>query len=400
MIKYNFDEEINRRHTHSYKWDIKERHMDTEDVLGMWTADMDFKSPQPMLDILRDRLDHGILGYTIRGENFYEIIKNWMKHRFNWTLTDEDIHFCPPGVIPAACMLVDLLTEPGEEVFAFMPNYDSLYGTVEAMGRKLVTAPLLCAATPAATCGDWTLNLDAFEKIVRDRKIHLALFCSPHNPVGRVWTLDELLKFGEICRKYNVFIISDEVHCDIIRPDTIHTPMGKVPGMEDLSATLMSPNKSFNVAGVMTASVIIHNREVMKKFRTKLNHWAMNLDTVFGTLAVESLYSDPECEYWLNQVNEYLTENLESAVDHIKKNIPCLSTYVPQGTYLLWIDFSKTPLRGHELRRYLVQECKLDLCDGWEFDPECLDHMRLNCACTKATLKEALKRLEKCKELL
>lgn len=395
MTKYNFDEQIDRKNTHSFKWDIKERHMGTEGVLGMWTADMDFKSPEPLLKVLQERLDHGVLGYTIRGENFYEIIMDWMKRRFDWELTKEDIHFCPPGVIPAACMLVDLLTEPGDPVFAFMPNYDSLYGTVEAMGRRLVTTPLQCDHTPATACGDWKLDLDAFERIVVEKEIRLALFCSPHNPVGRVWSLEELKAFGEICRKHDVFVISDEVHCDIVRPGVIHTPMGKVPGMDQLSATLMSPNKTFNVAGLMTASVLIPNREVMKKFKAKLNHWAMNLDNVFGTLAVETLYSDTECENWLDQVNDYLTANLEYASGYINEKIPCLSTYVPEGTYLLWIDFSKTSLRGEELRRYLVQECKLDLCDGWEFDPDCQDHMRLNCACTRSMLEEALKRFMK-----
>ena len=189
MIKYNFDEEINRRNTHSFKWDIKERHMGTEGVLGMWTADMDFRCPKPLMDVLQERLDHGILGYTIRGENFYEIIKNWMKRRFDWSLTDEDIHFCPPGVIPAACMLVDLLTEPGDPVFAFMPNYDSLYGTVEAMGRRLVTTPLLCDHTPAAACDDWKLDLAAFEKIVAEIDPNaFVTVCDVHEAPGEGFT--------------------------------------------------------------------------------------------------------------------------------------------------------------------------------------------------------------------
>ncbi|MBO5666553.1 MAG: cystathionine beta-lyase, partial [Firmicutes bacterium] len=131
-----------------------------------------------------------------------------------------------------------------------------------------------------------------------------------------------------------------------------------------------------------------------KKFRTKLGHWAMNLDNVCGTLAVETLYSDPDCEEWLAQANAYMTANLEFAVTYIREHIPCITTYVPEGTYLLWLNFSQTSLRGEELRRFLVQECKVDLCDGWEFDPDCLDHMRLNCACTRATLEEALKRME------
>ena len=165
--------------------------------------------------------------------------------------------------------------------------------------------------------------------------------------------------------------------------------------MEDRSATLMSPNKSFNVAGLMTASVFIPNRQVMAAFRKKLSAWAMTLDTVFGTLAVEKLYSDPACEEWLDQVNAYLTANLEFAADYIAKNIPSIKTYVPEGTYLLWLDCSGTAFRGDALCEHLVKDLKLDLCDGREFDPSRDDHMRLNCACTRATLWEALERLER-----
>ena len=157
----------------------------------------------------------------------------------------------------------------------------------------------------------------------------------------------------------------------------------------------MSPNKSFNVAGLMTSTAFIPNRQVMEAFQKKLSSWAMTLDTVFGTLAVETLYSDPDCEAWLDQVNEYLSGNLEYAAAYIREHIPCVRTYVPEGMYLLWLDFSGTPLRGDALCEYLVKECGLDLCDGREFDPAAGDHMRLNCACTRATLKEALSRLEK-----
>ncbi|MBP5750049.1 MAG: pyridoxal phosphate-dependent aminotransferase [Firmicutes bacterium] len=396
-MRYDFDKPIDRRNTNSYKWDIAERHMGCEDVLGMWTADMDFQSPPPMLDTLRKRLDHGVLGYTIRGERYYEIIQNWLQRRFGWTLGKEAVHFCPPGVIPAVCMLVEVLTKPGDALFAFMPNYDSLYGAAEAMGRRLVTAPLKCPADGPKECADWKMDLEAFERIAQEEQVKAVLFCSPHNPVGRVWTAEELAAFGEICRRRNIFVISDEVHCDIVRDGVKHTPMGSVPGMEDLSATLMSPNKSFNVAGLMTASVFIPNREVMAAFRRNLSSWAMTLDTVFGTLAVEELYSDPACEDWLDQANAYLSGNLEYAVSYIRQHIPDIRTYVPEGTYLLWLDFSATSLRGAELRRFLVQECGLDLCDGWEFDPAVDDHMRLNCACTRATLEEAMKRLAHCR---
>ena len=338
---------------------------------------------------------YGVLGYTIRGPKYYEIIQSWLQHRYGWALDKDSIHFCPPGVIPAVCMLVELLTKPGDAVFAFMPNYDSLYGAAESMGRRLVTAPLSCSTQGPLRCADWKMDLDAFERAAVENDIHLALFCSPHNPVGRVWTAEELSEFAAICRRRDIFVISDEVHCDIVRPGVKHIPMGSVPGMEDRSATLMSPNKSFNVAGLMTASVFIPNRQVMAAFRKKLSAWAMTLDTVFGTLAVEKLYSDPACEEWLDAVNAYLTANLEYAADYIARNIPSIKTYVPEGTYLLWLDCSDTAFRGDALCEHLVKDLKLDLCDGREFDPFRDDHMRLNCACTRATLQEALERLER-----
>ncbi len=394
-MKYDFDKSIDRRNTNSFKWDIPGRHMGCEDVLGMWTADMDFQSPPPLLEVLRKRLEHGVLGYTIRGEGYYEIIRDWLQRRYGWSLEKEAIHFCPPGVIPAVCLLIETVTSPGDAVFAFMPNYDSLYGAAEAMGRRLVTAPLLCPKAGPAECGDWKMDLDAFEAAAEREAVKAVLFCSPHNPVGRVWTAEELSQFAAVCRRHNIFVISDEVHCDIVREGVRHIPMGSVPGLEDRSATLMSPNKSFNVAGLMTASVFIQNRDVMEAFRRRLSSWAMTLDTVFGTLAVEELYSDPACEEWLDQVNAYLSCNLDYAASFINGQVRGVRTCVPEGTYLLWLDFSETPLRGDALCEYLVKECGLDLCDGREFDASASDHMRLNCACTRVTLQEALRRLKR-----
>lgn len=392
MKKYDFDEVIDRRGTQSYKWDIAERHMGAEDVLGMWTADMDFRCPPAMLETLQKRLDHGILGYTIKGPDYFSIVEKWMKDRYEWELTDDEICNCPPGVIPACYMLIDLLTEPGDPVFTFMPNYDSLYEGADNRGRRLVTAPLL---HDPGKPGDWRLNLPAFERIIEEEHVRLAIMCSPHNPVGRVWTRRELEDFAEICIKHDVFVISDEVHCDLIRPGLRHTPLATVPGMADRSAVLMSINKGFNVAGLMTASIIIPNQDVMGRFRKTLSRWSMTLDGVFGALAFESVYSDPECLNWLEQVNEYLSANLEYAASCINEKVKGVTTFVPEGTYLMWLDFSETGLSGDQLREYLVKECRLDFCDGWEFDPACRDHMRLNAACPRATLEEAMGRLEK-----
>ncbi|MDD3536960.1 MAG: pyridoxal phosphate-dependent aminotransferase [Eubacteriales bacterium] len=388
MERFDFDTPVNRKGTLSYKWDSQARNLGESDVLPMWVADMDFRCPQPMLDALQERIEHGVLGYTKRGDRYYEIMQNWFSRPFDWTVDTQWLCYCPPGVIPAVTILLDILTKPGDPVLMHMPNYDALYGAVKEMGRSLIRCPLL------EDEDGFRIDFDLFEKLLREYKIKVMLFCSPHNPSGRVWTGEELEQTGALCARYGVTVISDEVHCDLVYKPHIHTPFGKIKSMEQNSVTLMSPNKTFNVGGLMTASVIIPDPALMARYRKVLGTWAMNLDTTFGTIAVETLYRDPDCEAWLDAVVEYLRKNAEYATEWINTRIPGVRTRCPEGTYLLWLDFADTGLQGPELYEFLIRKAHLDLSEGSEFDPEDRTHMRMNLACPRATLREALGRLE------
>ncbi|HWP80165.1 MAG TPA: MalY/PatB family protein [Candidatus Acidoferrum sp.] len=385
----NFDTPIERRGTHSYKWDSSMRLYGTEDVLPMWTADMDFRCAQPLIDAFQERVDHGIFGYTQRDAKYFDIIQNWLSRRFNWKLPKEAICWCPPGVIPALNFLLDALTEKGDSCIIHMPNYDSLFDIVEAKGRKLVTSGLI------KTEEGYKIDFEDFEAKVKAHKPKVLIFCSPHNPTGRVWTMEELSRLAELCNKYDMWVISDEVHCDIVRNGVTHHPMGSLPEMAQRCVTMMSPNKSFNVAGLASASVFIQNEWLMAQYRKSLSTIATTLDNVFATIGIDVLYGDPECEKWLREVNAYIEGTLDYAVGFIKERIPEIAAYRPEGTYLMWLDFSGLGLEGDALADFLVKEAKLGLVYGHEFGPGCGSFARMNAACTRATMKEAMARLEK-----
>lgn len=388
MTRFDFDTPVDRRGTLSYKWDSPARAMGESGVLPMWVADMDFRCPQPMLDALEERIRHGVLGYTKRGEGYYQIMQDWLRRRFDWNVEPGWLCYCPPGVIPAVTILLDLLSKPGDPVLMHMPNYDALYGAVKDMGRSLISCPLIEEEA------GFRMDFELFEKLLQEYKIRVTVFCSPHNPTGRVWTREELERVGELCARYGVTVISDEVHCDLVYRPHVHTPLGKIKSMEQNSVTLMSPNKSFNVGGLMTASVIIPNAELMARYRKVLGTFAMNLDTTFGTIAVETLYSHPDCEAWLDAVVEYLGNNVAYATQYVNTRIKGVRTRQPEGTYLLWLDFTATGLRGEALREFLVRKARLDLSEGSEFDPGNRTHMRMNLACPHALVQEAMRRLE------
>lgn len=315
-------------------------------------------------------------------------MQSWFSRRFNWDVDKDRICYCPPGVIPAVAILLDILTKPGDPIIMNMPNYDALYGVVLNMGRKLVQCPLKLDAS------GYHMDFDLIEKSVIENKAKVMVISSPHNPTGRVWTKQELTSLADICSKHNVVVISDEVHCDLVYEPNIHTPFSMIESMVQNSVTLMSPNKSFNVGGLMTASVIIPNVDLMARYKKVLGTWAMNLDTTFGTIAVETLYADPACEEWLDAVVSYLKKNVEYVTEYVNKNIKNVQTRCPEGTYLVWLDFSKTGLKGSKLNEFLIKKAHLDLSKGNEFDPKDLTHMRMNVACPFATVQEAMERLK------
>ncbi len=385
---YNFDRPIKRSGTNSYKWDSNMRLYGTEDVLPMWTADMDFRCADPLIEAFKARVEHGIFGYTQRDAKYFDIIASWLKRRFGFEVSKEDIGFCPPGVIPALSFLIDILTEKGDSIIIHMPNYDSLFDIVGAKDRVLVKSQLV------KKNGSYEIDFEQFEAQIIESKPRMMIFCSPHNPTGRVWREDELNKISELCNKYDIWVVSDEVHCDIVREGVTHIPMGMVEGMRERSVTMMSPNKSFNVAGLASASIIIPNEWLMKEYKKALSTIATTLDNVFATIGIDVLYGDPDCEIWLEEVNKYIEEVLDYAVTYIKDNIPEVKTHKPEGTYLMWLDFSDMGFDKDSLREFLVKEAKLGFIFGHEFGEGYEAFARMNAACTKATMTEAMTRLE------
>lgn len=385
----NFDTPIERRGTHSYKWDSSMRLYGTEDVLPMWTADMDFRCAKPLIDAFQKRIDHGIFGYTQRDDKYYDIIQSWLYRRYGWELPKEAICWCPPGVIPALNFLLDALTEKGDSCIIHMPNYDSLFDIVEAKGRKLITSGLI------KTEEGYKIDFEDFEAKIKEHRPKVLIFCSPHNPTGRVWTMEELTRLAEICNKYDMWVISDEVHCDIVRKGVKHHPMGSLPAIAQRCATMMSPNKSFNVAGLASASILIENKWLMAQYRRSLSTIATTLDNVFATIGIDVLYSDPQCTEWLEEVNDYIEGNLDYAVRFIGEHIPEVKAYKPEGTYLMWLDFGGLGLNKDTLPDFLVKEARLGLIYGHEFGPGCDASARMNAACTRANMEEAMNRLHK-----
>jgi cystathionine beta-lyase len=384
---YNFDAPVERKNTNSYKWDSTKEVFGRDDVLPLWVADMDFKCPQPLLDALGNRIEHGILGYTSRTEGYFEAIMSWMERRHGWKMEREWISYCPPGIMPAVSMLINQLSEEGDGIIIQTPNYTSLIDSIKDNNRRMIENPLVFRD------GRYQVDFDDLEAKIDDRT-KLLLLCNPNNPTGMVWIRHDLERLGKICKKYGIFIISDEVHCDFVYGSNKHIPLGSVSNeIGDISATCFSPNKTFNTGGLLTASIIIQNEKIRKDYMAQLGTYQMRLDNVFGRIAVEEVYSSPGCEQWLDELLIYIERNIDYGVKRIN-SIDGLWTVKPEGTYLLWVDFKELGLDDSELRKLLINEAGVGFSDGLEFGKDFGQFMRINTACSSALLVEALNKVE------
>lgn len=384
---YDFEHLVERRNTDSYKWDCNEEVFGRSDLLPLWVADMDFKCPQPLLEALSKRIEHGILGYTSRTEGYFESIISWMERRHGWRMEREWLLYCPPGIMPAVTMLINILSQPGDGIIIQTPNYSSLIDSILDNDRRMIENPLIFKN------GRYKVDFEDLNAKI-DQSTKVLLLCNPNNPTGMVWKKDDLARLGHICRDRGIFIISDEVHCDFTYGDSYHIPLGSVSKeIAEISATCFSPNKTFNTGGLLTASIVIPNPNIREQYLSLLKTYQMRLDNVFGRIAVEEVYSNPECEKWLDDLLVYIEANLDYGVERIN-SIKGLMTTKPEGTYLLWVDFSGLGLDDTRLRELLVNEAKVGFSDGLEFGKDFGQFMRINTACTRATLAEALDRVE------
>ncbi|ERI89495.1 putative hemolysin [Clostridiales bacterium oral taxon 876 str. F0540] len=381
-MKYDFDRIIERKNTKSVKWDLKKK-----DIIPMWVADMDFEVPEEVVQAIKSRAEHKIYGYTAPGNEYYDAIINWFKRRHNFSVKKDWINYCP-GVVPAVNMLIRAFTKPGDKVIIQVPVYYPFFTAVKNNGCEVVENPLKLNE------GKYEIDFEDLGKKLADEKVKALVLCSPHNPVGRVWTREELVRIGELCIKNNVLVISDEIHCDLVHKEYKHIPFASInEDFAQISAICTAPSKTFNLAGLQTSSIIIANNELRKKFYDVLDSngiWAPN---IFGIEALEAAYNYGE--QWLEDVIDYLTGNLEFLSKYINNNIPKLKIIKPQGTYLVWIDCRELGFDSKKLHQFFLETAGVWFDEGYIFGTGGEGFERINIACSRGLLEEALKRIEK-----
>ena len=384
-MKFNFDKIIDRTNNFSAKWSEMNKNFGTNDLLPMWVADMDFLTAPCVMEALKDRLEQGIFGYTTRPSSYNESIVNWLDNRFSWKINQEWLMFSP-AVITSISLLIQNLTQKNDKIMIQEPVYSPFHNIVESNERSLVISPLV-----KLDDGSYVMDYEDIEAKIKDVKVFI--LCNPHNPVGRVWTREELTRLGEICLKHNVLVISDEIHSDIILKNHKHTPFASISKeFRENTITCMAPTKTFNLAGLQSSFLVISNPyyyEVMDKAFSILD---IKRNNAFSLVATEAAYNYGED--WLYELIKYIEDNVDFAIDYIKNHIPQLKVKKPEGTYLLWVDFSNLNVDKKDLKNALINKGRIALSDGSSFGIGGDGYYRINLACPRSMVLEGLKRIE------
>lgn len=384
-MKFNFDKIIDRTNNFSAKWSEMNKNFGTNNLLPMWVADMDFLTAPCVMEALKDRLEQGIFGYTTRPSSYNESIVNWLDNRFSWKINQEWLMFSP-AVITSISLLIQNLTQKNDKIMIQEPVYSPFHSIVESNERSLVISPLV-----KLDDGSYVMDYEDIEAKIKDVKVFI--LCNPHNPVGRVWTREELTRLGEICLKHNVLVISDEIHSDIILKNHKHTPFASISKeFSENTITCMAPTKTFNLAGLQSSFLVISNPyyyEVMDKAFSILD---IKRNNAFSLVATEAAYNYGED--WLYELIKYIEDNVDFAIDYIKNHMPQLKVKKPEGTYLLWVDFSNLNVDKKDLKNALINKGRIALSDGSSFGIGGDGYYRINLACPRSMVLEGLKRIE------
>lgn len=381
----NFDNEINRYKTNSLKYDFKSDKNKPYDVFPMWIADMDFKCCDEILNDMHKKIDHGIFGYSKNDENYFNAIKNWYKQNFDIELKQEWL-ITTPGVVFALATAVKTLTKEDDYVLINNPVYFPFTEVVEDNKRKIISSDLIL------NNNHYEIDFQDLENKIKQYNIKLFLLCSPHNPVGRVWNKNELDKIIEICMKYNVFIVSDEIHSDFVWSGT-HTCLLKYKDYQNNIILCTAPTKTFNLAGLQVSDIFIPNKEIRDKFQLEIDKTGYSHINIMGLVACQSAYENGQ--KWLNELKKYLLENIKYVDMFLKEKLPKIKLIYPEGTYLLWIDFNELNLTDDKIEELLLTKAKLWLNNGKMFGKTGKGFQRLNIALPREKLKIALENLEK-----
>lgn len=381
-----FQKVVDRKQTRSVKWDMLQDVFQTDDVLPMWVADMDFKAPKEVNDALCKRAEHGIYGYTVIDDEVKQTITHWVKHRHNWSIEEDSLSFSP-GVVTSLHIAIQALTDPHDKVLIQTPVYTPFYNVIKAHERRIIKNPLILEDNY------YKIDFTNFEDKLKEG-VKAFILCSPHNPVGRVWTKEELEEIGRLCIKHNVIMLSDEIHGDLTFPDHIHIPLASLSKeIADNTVTCMSPSKTFNLAGLQASYIITPNKSMKDKIDETLQAQGLGMLNTMGNTALEAAYKYGE--EWLDTLRSVIQEHYTYVRDTIHNQTSNLRVSHSEGTYLLWIDCSGLGLDSDELETFMIKEAKVGLNKGESYGEEGDQFMRMNLACPKETLEEGVKRIVK-----
>ena len=378
-MPYNFDEPVNRRNTHSLKWDVKEQE------LPMWVADMDFQTAPEIQEAIRERAAHGVFGYSIVPEEWYQAYMGWWERRHHFSMEKEWLVFCT-GVVPAISSMVRKLTTAGENVLVQTPVYNIFFNSIVNNGRNIAENPLRYDGNT------YQMDFEDLERKLSDPQTTLMILCNPHNPVGRIWSREELEQVGGLCRKYHVTVISDEIHCDLTSPGQEYIPFASVSeNCKNTSITCMAPTKAFNLAGLQTAAVAVPNPNLRHKVWRGLNTDEVAEPNSFAVEAAVAAFT--KWEAWLDSLREYIQENKNFVENFLKKEDLHIRLVPSQATYLLWLDCREMHGCAAEFTQYLRKHTGLYLSEGQQYGESGCSFIRMNIACPRSRLENGMKRL-------
>ncbi len=383
MIYYDFDQIVDRKGSNCVKYDMLNEFFGVDDILPMWVADMDFKTPDFIIDAIRKRCEHEVLGYTFSPESYKMAVLNWFHKHYGVNSRWNKMHFIP-GVVQGIAFALQAFTERGDRVLVTTPVYPPFLNVPHRTGRFFVSSPL------KTVNGRFQFDYEDIEQ--KSKSCKLMILCNPHNPGGTVWTKDELISIAEICYRNNVIVVSDEIHADLTFPEFKHTTFSTV-SMEayNNSITFFAPSKTFNMAGLASSVCYVPNPEIRKKFFAYLDSNELSLGNIFGYYAAEAAFS--KGEDWLKQLLSYLSKNIDTAEVFVRENMPELTMMRPQASFLLWIDFNAWNIPHKELVRRLVKDAKIGLNSGVDYGPEGYGFMRMNIGTNRVTVIEGLRRI-------
>lgn len=384
-MNYDFDTVVNRKNTNAIKYDLAKKRGKPEDAVSLWVADMDFPTAPCIQKAVAEKAAHGIWGYSRPDNRYYDALKKWYKERHNFEVQNEWV-VNTPGVCFALATAVKAFTKEGESVLIQKPVYYPFFNIINSLQRKVVNSSLILKNN------HYEIDFDDFERKIVQENVKMFILCSPHNPGGRVWTKQELQKISEICLAHNVLVVSDEIHSDITFGSNVHTVYGSLSEQALKNSIICTaPSKSFNLAGLQFSNIFIADEKLRKAFSKELDKTGYDEPSVFGIVAATAAYS--EGADWFDSVKSYIWENILFAKKYIEENAPQIKVLVPEGTYLLWLDFSKTGLSDSEINDRVLNKAKVWLDSGSMFGKEGEKFQRINCATPRIILEDALKRI-------